>query len=149
MFDRFTERAKRALSCAVKAAQEFRHDYIGTEHMLLGLVDQPGCTAAQVLTGLAIDLEALRVRVSERVKRGGSEAVEGQLPFTPGAKKALECSMEEAAQLAHGSIGTEHLLLGLVRERKGIAATALADSGVELAKLRAAVLEYLDSARGE
>ena len=149
MFDRFTDRAKRAMSFAWKAAQEFRHDYIGTEHMLLGLVDQSDCTAAQVLTGLGVDLQALRVRVTGRVGRAGPEAVEGQLPFTPGAKKTLECSMEEASQFAHAYIGTEHLVLGLVRERKGIAATALADSGVELSKLRAAVLDYLDSARGE
>jgi ATP-dependent Clp protease ATP-binding subunit ClpC len=143
MFDRFTDRAKKVMSFARQEAMKFNHEYIGTEHILLGLVQEGSGVAANVLKNMTIDLEKIRHEVEKIVKTGPSMVTMGQLPFTPRAKKVLELSMEEASQLAHNYIGTEHLLLGLIRENEGIAAQVLMNLGVKLDEVREEVLEFL------
>jgi len=143
MFDRFTDRAKKVMSFARQEAMKFNHEYIGTEHILLGLVQEGSGVAANVLKNMNIDLEKIRHEVEKIVKTGPSMVTMGQLPFTPRAKKVLELSMEEASQLSHNYIGTEHLLLGLIRENEGIAAQVLMNLGVKLEEVREEVLEFL------
>ncbi len=143
MFDRFTDRAKKVMSFARQEAMKFNHEYIGTEHILLGLVQEGSGVAANVLKNMSIDLEKIRHEVEKIVKTGPSMVTMGQLPFTPRAKKVLELSMEEASQLSHNYIGTEHLLLGLIRENEGIAAQVLMNLGVKLDEVREEVLEFL------
>ena len=143
MFDRFTDRAKKVMSFARQEAQKFNHEYIGTEHILLGLVQEGSGVAANVLKNMNIDLEKIRHEVEKIVKTGPSMVTMGQLPFTPRAKKVLELSMEEASQLSHNYIGTEHLLLGLIKENEGIAAQVLMNLGVKLDEVREEVLEFL------
>ncbi len=143
MFDRFTDRAKKVMSFARQEAQKFNHEYIGTEHILLGLVQEGSGVAANVLKNMSIDLEKVRHEVEKIVKTGPSMVTMGQLPFTPRAKKVLELSMEEASQLSHNYIGTEHLLLGLIKENEGIAAQVLMNLGVKLEEVREEVLEFL------
>ncbi|MDA1223354.1 MAG: NDP-hexose 4-ketoreductase, partial [Planctomycetota bacterium] len=143
MFDRFTDRAKKVMSFARQEAQKFNHEYIGTEHILLGLVQEGSGVAANVLKNMNIDLEKVRHEVEKIVKTGPSMVTMGQLPFTPRAKKVLELSMEEASQLNHNYIGTEHLLLGLIKENEGIAAQVLMNLGVKLDEVREEVLEFL------
>ena len=143
MFDRFTDRAKKVMSFARQEAQKFNHEYIGTEHILLGLVQEGSGVAANVLKNMNIDLEKVRHEVEKIVKTGPSMVTMGQLPFTPRAKKVLELSMEEASQLSHNYIGTEHLLLGLIKENEGIAAQVLMNLGVKLDEVREEVLEFL------
>ena len=143
MFDRFTDRAKKVMSFARQEAQKFNHEYIGTEHILLGLVQEGSGVAANVLKNMTIDLEKIRHEVEKIVKTGPSMVTMGQLPFTPRAKKVLELSMEEASQLSHNYIGTEHLLLGLIKENEGIAAQVLMNLGVKLDEVREEVLEFL------
>jgi len=143
MFDRFTDRAKKVMSFARQEAQKFNHEYIGTEHILLGLVQEGSGVAANVLKNMNIDLEKIRHEVEKIVKTGPSMVTMGQLPFTPRAKKVLELSMEEASQLSHNYIGTEHLLLGLIKENEGIAAQVLMNLGVKLEDVREEVLEFL------
>jgi ATP-dependent Clp protease ATP-binding subunit ClpC len=143
MFDRFTDRAKKVMSFARQEAMKFNHEYIGTEHILLGLVQEGSGVAANVLKNMSIDLEKIRHEVEKIVKTGPSMVTMGQLPFTPRAKKVLELSMEEASQLSHNYIGTEHLLLGLIRENEGIAAQLLMNLGVKLDEVREEVLEFL------
>ena len=143
MFDRFTDRAKKVMSYARQEAQKFNHEYIGTEHILLGLVQEGSGVAANVLKNMSIDLEKIRHEVEKIVKTGPSMVTMGQLPFTPRAKKVLELSMEEASQLSHNYIGTEHLLLGLIKENEGIAAQVLMNLGVQLEDVRDEVLEFL------
>ena len=143
MFDRFTDRAKKVMSFARQEAMKFNHEYIGTEHILLGLVQEGSGVAANVLKNMNIDLEKIRHEVEKIVKTGPSMVTMGQLPFTPRAKKVLELSMEEASQLSHNYIGTEHLLLGLIRENEGIAAQVLMNLGVKLDEVREEVLEFL------
>ncbi|MHC5064267.1 MAG: Clp protease N-terminal domain-containing protein, partial [Planctomycetota bacterium] len=143
MFDRFTDRAKKVMSFARQEAQKFNHEYIGTEHILLGLVQEGSGVAANVLKNMTIDLEKVRHEVEKIVKTGPSMVTMGQLPFTPRAKKVLELSMEEASQLSHNYIGTEHLLLGLIKENEGIAAQVLMNLGVKLEEVREEVLEFL------
>jgi len=143
MFDRFTDRAKKVMSFARQEAQKFNHEYIGTEHILLGLVQEGSGVAANVLKNMSIDLEKIRHEVEKIVKTGPSMVTMGQLPFTPRAKKVLELSMEEASQLSHNYIGTEHLLLGLIKENEGIAAQVLMNLGVKLEDVREEVLEFL------
>ena len=143
MFDRFTDRAKKVMSFARQEAQKFNHEYIGTEHILLGLVQEGSGVAANVLKNMSIDLEKVRHEVEKIVKTGPSMVTMGQLPFTPRAKKVLELSMEEASQLSHNYIGTEHLLLGLIKENEGIAAQVLMNLGVKLEDVRDEVLEFL------
>ncbi|MCR9245608.1 MAG: ATP-dependent Clp protease ATP-binding subunit [bacterium] len=143
MFDRFTDRAKKVMSFARQEAMKFNHEYIGTEHILLGLVQEGSGVAANVLKNMTVDLEKIRHEVEKIVKTGPSMVTMGQLPFTPRAKKVLELSMEEASQLSHNYIGTEHLLLGLIRENEGIAAQVLMNLGVKLEEVREEVLEFL------
>ena len=143
MFDRFTDRAKKVMNLARQEAQRFNHEYLGTEHILLGLVQEGSGVAANVLKNMGIDLDRIRSEVEKLVKTGPSMVTMGQLPFTPRAKKVLELSMEEASNLGHNYIGTEHLLLGLIKENEGIAAKVLTNLGVKLEDVREEVLEFL------
>src|SRR5829696_3245407 len=118
MFERFTDRARRVVVLAQEEARLLDHNYIGTEHILLGLVHEGGGVAAQALTQLGVSLEAVRDQVKEIIGRG-AEAPTGHIPFTPRAKKVLELSLREALELGHNYIGTEHILLGLLREGEG------------------------------
>jgi ATP-dependent Clp protease ATP-binding subunit ClpC len=149
MFDRFTDRAKKVMSYARQEAQKFNHEYIGTEHVLLGLVQEGSGVAANVLKHMSVDLEKIRHEVEKIVKTGPTTVTMGQLPFTPRAKKVLELSMEEASQLGHNYIGTEHLLLGLIRESEGIAAQVLMNLGIKLDEVREEVLEFLGADSGQ
>ena len=143
MFDRFTDRARKVMGLARQEAQRFNHDYIGTEHVLLGLVQEGSGVAATVLKNLDIDLKKIRHEVEKLVSNGTTMVSPGQLPFTPRAKKVLELSLEEASALGHTYIGTEHLLLGLIRENEGIAAQVLRNLKVKLEDVREEVLELL------
>ncbi|MDF1700638.1 MAG: ATP-dependent Clp protease ATP-binding subunit [Planctomycetota bacterium] len=143
MFDRFTDRARKVMGLARQEAQRFNHDYIGTEHVLLGLVQEGSGVAASVLKNLEIDLKKIRSEVEKLVSNGTTMVTMGQLPFTPRAKKVLELSLEEASNLGHTYIGTEHLLLGLIRENEGIAAQVLRNLRVKLDDVREEVLELL------
>jgi prophage maintenance system killer protein len=142
MFERFSRRARQAVVLAQEEARELGHDYIGTEHVLLGLVREDDGIAAIVLRDLGITATAIRDAVEEIVGRGkGSPS--GHIPFTPRAKKVLELALREALQLGHNYIGTEHVLLGLVREGKGVAAQILVKQGAALATVRQAVIAEL------
>ena len=141
MFDRFTDRAKKVMNLARQEAQRFNHEYIGTEHILLGLVQEGSGVAANVLKNMGIDLHKIRLEVEKIVKTGPAMVTMGQLPFTPRAKKVLELSMEEAGNLGHNYIGTEHLLLGLLREHEGVAAQVLLNLGAEARDVREEVIE--------
>jgi ATP-dependent Clp protease ATP-binding subunit ClpC len=143
MFDRFTDRARKVMGLARQEAQRFNHDYIGTEHILLGLVQEGSGVAASVLKNLDIDLKKIRQEVEKLVSTGTTMVTVGQLPFTPRAKKVLELSLEEASNLGHTYIGTEHLLLGLIRESEGIAAQVLRNLKVKVEDVREEVLELL------
>jgi ATP-dependent Clp protease ATP-binding subunit ClpC len=143
MFDRFTDRAKKVMALARQEAQRFNHEYIGTEHMLLGLIQEGSGVAANVLKQMNVDLERIRQEIEKFVKTGPPTVASGQLPFTPRAKKVLELSMEEASALGHNYIGTEHLLLGLIREQEGIAAQVLMNLNIKLEDVRREVLEFL------
>jgi ATP-dependent Clp protease ATP-binding subunit ClpC len=143
MFDRFTDRAKKVMNLARQEAQRFNHEYLGTEHVLLGLVQEGSGVAANVLKNMGIDLNKIRSEVEKIVKSGPSTVTMGQLPFTPRAKKVLELSMEEASNLGHNYIGTEHLLLGLIKENEGIAAQVLLNLGIKLEEVRDEVMEFL------
>ena len=145
MFNRFTERARKVIVYAKEEARRFNHDYIGTEHLLLGLVREGEGVAAAVLQKLGIDLETIRIEVEKMVQPGPQTQVLGDIPFTPRSKKALELSAEEARALGHNYIGTEHLLLGLVKEGEGMAYRVLLNLGLDLAKLRNEVMELLGS----
>ena len=149
MFDRFTDRAKKVMNLARQEAQRFNHEYLGTEHILLGLVQEGSGVAANVLKNMGIDLSKIRAEVEKIVKTGPSMVTMGQLPFTPRAKKVLELSMEEASNLGHNYIGTEHLLLGLIKENEGIAAQVLMNLGVKLEDVREEVLDFLGADREE
>jgi len=143
MFDRFTDRAKKVMNLARQEAQRFNHEYLGTEHVLLGLVQEGSGVAANVLKQMGVDLAKIRTEVENIVKTGPSMVTMGQLPFTPRAKKVLELSLEEASNLGHNYIGTEHLLLGLIKENEGIAAQVLMNLGVKLEEVREEVLDFL------
>ncbi|MFH1504567.1 MAG: ATP-dependent Clp protease ATP-binding subunit [Candidatus Omnitrophota bacterium] len=143
MFNRFTERARKALVLAKEEARRFNHDYIGTEHILLGLIREGEGVACAVLQNLGVDLERLRIEVEKLVATGSSSSVLGDIPFTPRAKKALELSAEEARVLGHNYIGTEHILLGLLREEEGIASQVLFSLGVDLKKVKTEVSALL------
>ncbi len=149
MFDRFTDRAKKVMNLARQEAQRFNHEYLGTEHILLGLVQEGSGVAANVLKNMGIDLNKIRTEVEKIVKTGPSMVTMGQLPYTPRAKKVLELSMEEAGNLGHNYIGTEHLLLGLIKENEGIAAQVLINLGVKLEDVREEVLDFLGADTGE
>src|ERR1700691_5717601 len=145
MYERFTDRARKVMQLANQEAQRFNHEYIGTEHILLGLVKEGSGVAANVLKNLDIDLRKIRLEVEKIVQTGpGSEMVTmGRLPQTPRAKKVLEYSIEEARNLNHNYVGTEHLLLGLLREQEGVAAQVLMNLGLKLEDVREEVLNLL------
>jgi ATP-dependent Clp protease ATP-binding subunit ClpC len=145
MFNRFTERARKVIVYAKEEARRFNHDYIGTEHLLLGLVREGEGVAAAVLQKLGLDLETIRIEVEKLVQPGPQTQVLGDIPFTPRSKKALELSAEEARALGHNYIGTEHLLLGLVKEGEGMAYRVLLNLGLDLGKLRNEVMDLLGS----
>ncbi len=145
MFNRFTERARKVIVYAKEEARRFNHDYIGTEHLLLGLIREGEGVAAAVLQKLGVDLETIRIEVEKLVQAGPQTQVIGDIPFTPRSKKALELSAEEARALGHNYIGTEHILLGLVKEGEGMAYRVLLNLGLDLAKLRNEVMELLGS----
>ena len=134
------------MALARKEAQRLNHDFIGTEHILLGLIGEGSGVAANVLKNLGVRIEEIRREIEENVQSGPSMVTAGQLPFTPRAKKVLELAMEEADDLGHNYIGTEHLLLGLIRERQGVAATVLQDLQLKLEDVRAEILELLCAA---
>jgi ATP-dependent Clp protease ATP-binding subunit ClpC len=144
MFERFTDRARRVVVLAQDEARRLDHDYIGTEHILLGLVQEGEGVAAQALEALGIGLAAVRHQVEEIVGRG-KDTPGGHIPFTPRAKKVLELSLREALLLGHDYIGTEHILLGLIREGEGVAAQVLAALGADLNLVRQQVIQLLHS----
>ncbi|MBU4346388.1 MAG: ATP-dependent Clp protease ATP-binding subunit [Candidatus Omnitrophica bacterium] len=146
MFSRFTERARKVIILAKEEARRFNHDYIGTEHILLGLVREGEGVAASVLEKLGISLESIRLEIEKLVQPGPATQIIGDIPFTPRAKKVLELAAEEARSLNHNYIGTEHLLLGLIREGEGIASQVLLNLGLDLNRVRNEVLELLGSA---
>ncbi|MEC9476017.1 MAG: ATP-dependent Clp protease ATP-binding subunit [Planctomycetota bacterium] len=149
MFDRFTDRARKVMALARKEAQRFSHDFIGTEHILLGLVQEGSGVAANVLKNLEVDSGKIRAEIERQVQSGHSIVHMGQLPFTPRAKRVLELCQEAAKELRHNYIGTEHLLLGLIREEQGVAATVLKDLGLNLEDVRNEVLEILGADVGD
>ena len=146
-FDTFTERARKVLSLAQEEAQRFNHSYIGTEHLLLGLVREGDGVAAKVLSNLGVHLASVRAEVERRIGRG-DRIVLGDVGLTPRAKKVVELAVDEARRLNHHYIGTEHILLGLVREGEGIAAGVLESLGVNLEKVRAETLRVLGGQGG-
>jgi ATP-dependent Clp protease ATP-binding subunit ClpC len=145
MFERFTARARRAVVDAQEEARELNHNYIGTEHLLLGLMREPESVAARALQELKISQDAVRERVIQIIGRGKQEQ-SGHIPFTPRAKKVLELSLREALQLSHNYIGTEHILLGLIREGEGVAAQVLVKLGGNLGVVREKVIELIPAA---
>ena len=147
MFERFTDRARRVVVLAQEEARGLNHNYIGTEHILLGLIHEGEGVAAQALGALGISLEAVRSQVREIIGQGQT-APGGHIPFTPRAKKILELSLREALQLKHNYIGTEHILLGLIREGEGVAAQVLEKLGADLHRTRQTVLEVLSGPSG-
>src|SRR4028118_1853590 len=132
MFERFTDRARRVVVLAQEEARLLNHNWIGTEHILLGLIHENDGLAAKVLEQLGISLEAVRAKVQAIIGVGGDEVPSGHIPFTPRSKKVLELSLREALQLGHNYIGTEHILLGLIREGEGVGAQVLVNLGAEL-----------------
>jgi hypothetical protein len=145
MFERFTDRARRVVVLAQEEARHLDHNYIGTEHILLGLIHEGEGVAARALTELDISLEAVRTKVQEMIGHG-DEAPSGHIPFTPRAKKVLELSLREALALSHNYIGTEHILLGLIREGEGVAAQVLIELGGSLDRVRQQVIQILANA---
>ena len=147
MFERFTDRARRVVVLAQEEARLLNHNYIGTEHILLGLIHEGEGVAAKALESLGISLEAVRSQVEEIIGQGGSSP-SGHIPFTPRAKKVLELSLREALQLGHNYIGTEHILLGLIREGEGVAAQVLVKLGADLSRVRQQVIQLLSGYQG-
>ena len=147
MFERFTDRARRVVVLAQEEARLLNHNYIGTEHILLGLIHEGEGVAAKALESLSISLEAVRSQVEDIIGQGGSSP-SGHIPFTPRAKKVLELSLREALQLGHNYIGTEHILLGLIREGEGVAAQVLVKLGADLSRVRQQVIQLLSGYSG-
>ena len=147
MFERFTDRARRVVVLAQEEARLLNHNYIGTEHILLGLIHEGEGVAAKALESLGISLEAVRNQVEEIIGQGGTSP-SGHIPFTPRAKKVLELSLREALQLGHNYIGTEHILLGLIREGEGVAAQVLVKLGADLSRVRQQVIQLLSGYSG-
>ncbi len=143
MYERFTDRARKVMQLANQEAQRFNHEYIGTEHILLGLVKEGSGVAANVLKNLDVDLRKIRLEVEKLVQSGPEMVTIGKLPQTPRAKKVIEYSMEEARNLNHNYVGTEHILLGLLREQEGVAAQVLMNLGLKLEDVREEVLNLL------
>jgi ATP-dependent Clp protease ATP-binding subunit ClpA len=147
MFERFTDRARRVVVLAQEESRLLNHDFIGTEHLLLGLIDEGEGVAALALAALGIRLDAVRAKVEEIVGQGESTP-SGHIPFTPRAKKVLELSLREALDMGHNYIGTEHLLLGLLREGEGVGATVLVGLGADLDSVRQKVIQILTGRPG-
>ena len=144
MFERFTERARRVVVLSQQEARELNHDWIGTEHILLGLIHEGEGIAARAITSTGVSLAAARQAVEDIVPRGADPLPPaGHIPFTPQAKKVLELSLREALQLGHDYIGTEHIMLGLLREGDGVAAQVLVSMGIDLNRARQLVIELL------
>jgi ATP-dependent Clp protease ATP-binding subunit ClpC len=143
MYERFTDRARKVMQLANQEAQRFNHEYIGTEHVLLGLIKEGSGVAANVLKNLDVDLRKIRLEVEKLVQSGPDMVTMGKLPQTPRAKKVIEYSMEEARNLNHNYVGTEHILLGLLREQEGVAAQVLMNLGLKLEEVREEVLNLL------
>jgi ATP-dependent Clp protease ATP-binding subunit ClpC len=143
MFQKFTDRARRAVVRAQEEARTLNHDFIGTEHLLLGLVGEGHGVAAKALESLGISMEAVRQRVEDIVPPGQVEVRSGHIPFTPRAKKVLELSLSESKLLGHRYIGTEHMLLGLLRLGEGVAAQVLTGLGADLDGVRERVVQLL------
>jgi len=148
MFERFTDRARRVVVLAQEEARMLNHNYIGTEHILLGLIHEGEGVAAKSLESMGISLEAVRAQVEEIIGQG-KQAPSGHIPFTPRAKKVLELSLREALQLGHNYIGTEHILLGLIREGEGVAAQVLVKLGADLNRVRQQVIQLLAGYQGK
>src|SRR3982751_6476735 len=148
MFERFTDRARRVVVLAQEEARMLSHNYIGTEHILLGLIHEGEGVAAKALESLGISLEGVRQQVEEIIGQG-QQAPSGHIPFTPRAKKVLELSLREALQLGHNYIGTEHILLGLIREGEGVAAQVLVKLGADLNRVRQQVIQLLSGYQGK
>jgi ATP-dependent Clp protease ATP-binding subunit ClpA len=142
VFERFTERARHVVVLAQEEARAFKHNYIGTEHILLGLLREEEGVAARVLGALEITVENVREQV-EQIIGHGDEAAAGQIPFTPRAKKVLELALREALSIGHNYIGTEHILLGLVRENEGVAARILLEFDADAERVREEILNLL------
>jgi Clp amino terminal domain, pathogenicity island component/ClpX C4-type zinc finger len=147
VFERFTDRARRVLVLAQEEARLLHHNFIGTEHLLLGLIHEGDGVAAQVIEQLGISLEDVRTRVQDIIGRSSMEESDSR-PFTPRAKKVLELSLREALQLGHNDIGTEHILLGLIREGEGVGAQVLIGLGVDPLRVRQDVVQVLSNNRG-
>ncbi|MDQ1745990.1 MAG: ATP-dependent Clp protease ATP-binding subunit ClpC, partial [Frankiaceae bacterium] len=148
MFERFTDRARRVVVLAQEEARMLNHNYIGTEHILLGLIHEGEGVAAKALESLGISLEGVRQQVEEIIGQG-QQAPSGHIPFTPRAKKVLELSLREALQLGHNYIGTEHILLGLIREGEGVAAQVLVKLGADHNRVRQQVIQLLSGYQGK
>ena len=142
MFQRFTDRARRVVGLAQEEARVLNHSYVGTEHILLGLIHEGKGVAAKALESLGIGLDAVRQQVEEVIGQG-RYAPSGHIPFTPQAKKVLELSLQEALRLGHNYVGTEHILLGLLREGDGVAAQVLVRLGADLNRVRQEVIQLL------
>ena len=147
MFERFTERAREVVVLAQDEARGLKHNYIGTEHLLLGLLREEEGLAARVLESLGVTLEGVRNQV-RRIVGDGDEVTTGQIPFTPRAKKVLELALREAMSLGHNYIGTEHVLLGIVRENEGVAARILFDFDADAERVRNKVIQMLSGPGG-
>ena len=148
MFERFTDRARRVVVLAQEEARMLNHNYIGTEHILLGLIHEGEGVASKALESLGISLESVREQVQEIIGQG-QQAPSGHIPFTPRAKKVLELSLREALQLGHNYIGTEHILLGLIREGEGVAAQVLVKLGADLNRVRQQVIQLISGYQGK
>jgi ATP-dependent Clp protease ATP-binding subunit ClpC len=148
VFERFTERAKQVVVLAQDEARALKHNYIGTEHILLGLLREEEGLAARVLESLDITVEEVRAQVARIIGPGDEPIVSGQIPFTPRAKKVLELSLREALSLKHNYIGTEHILLGLVRENEGVAARILLDFDADAETIRNEIMRVLSGPGG-
>ena len=147
MFERFTDRARRVIVLAQEEARELNHNYIGTEHILLGLIHEGEGVAAKALESMGINLEDVRREVIDIIGHG-TQPVTGHIPFTPRAKKVLELSLREGLQMGHKYIGTEFLLLGLIREGEGVAAQVLIKLGADLPRVRQQVIQLLSGYEG-
>jgi ATP-dependent Clp protease ATP-binding subunit ClpA len=148
VFERFTDRARSVVVLAQEEARMFKHNYIGTEHILLGLAHEGEGVAAKALEAMGVSLAAVRSQVEAIIGRGQAEPT-GHIPFTPRAKKVLELSLRESLQLGHNYIGTEHILLGLIREGEGVAAQVLQKLGADHDRVRQQVIHLLQGHRGE
>jgi len=149
VYEQFTDRARRAVVQAQEEARMLNHNFIGTEHILLGLIHEGDGVAGKALESLGISLDAVRQQIEEIIGRGQQQAPSGHIPFTPRAKKVLELALREALQLDHKYIGTEHILLGLIREGEGVAALVLVRLGADLNRVRQQVIQLLDGHPGK